>query len=302
METTRRQITSVHDWLLWRREFLCASEVAAAVGFDPYVSALGVYAQKSGMVSVAESGPMRRGRHFEPAALAYFAEEHPEFWISRPNTFIMAPAERLACTPDAVLEPKDGPRGELVNAQIKTISKPVFDKWNGVPPVGYTLQVACENMLMDAARGILVVLVVSNFDAELHTFDIPRHDGAERNIIEAAREFWANMEAGKFPPPDYRRDADVLAAMNPAAEPGTTVDLSNDNRLAEILPIRAKLKADVKISLEELEAIDAEIKEKIGSAETATFPGWRVTYKNQRRKAYTVAESTRRVLNINEVE
>jgi predicted phage-related endonuclease len=300
METTRRQITSIHDWLLWRRDFLCASEVAACVGFDPYTSPLGIYSAKAGMVSVTENGAMRRGRHFESAAIAYFAEEHPEYWISRPNTFIMAPAERLACTPDAVLEPKDGPRGTIVNMQIKTVSKPVFDKWGGVAPVGYTLQVACENMLMDAERGILAVLVVSNFDAELHTFDVPRHEAAERNIIEVAREFWENMEAGRFPPPDYRRDADVLAAMNPAAEPGTTVDLSNDNRLAEILPIRAK--GEVKGALEELEALDAEIKEKIGSAETATLPGWRVTYKNQHRKAYTVAESTRRVLNINEVE
>lgn len=52
--------------------------------------------------------------------------------------------KRLACTPDVLAEVpgKDG----ICNVQIKTISAPKFEEWHGVPPAGYTLQVATENM------------------------------------------------------------------------------------------------------------------------------------------------------------
>jgi predicted phage-related endonuclease len=300
MEVKRRQITSVQDWLMWRRDYLCASEIAGALGLDAYVSPLGTYAQKAGMVTVVETPLMKRGRFFESAALAYFSDIHPEYYVTRPNVFLMNDEHRIACTPDAILEPRDGPRGEIVNLQLKTIAKPIFEKWEGVPPIGYTLQVATENMLTDATRGILGVLAVGTFDAEMHVFDIPRHEGAERNILKAADDFWMNMEAARFPSPDFKRDADLIAAMHPRGEPGLSVDLSADNRLAELLPKRAELMAQADSTKAELEAINAEIKAKMGNAEMATFPGWFITYKEQTRRAYTVAESSARVLRVKE--
>lgn len=296
----RRAVTSRQDWLQWRREFLCASEVAAACGADDYMSPLALYAQKRGLISVADNSSMRRGRHFEVAAVSYIAEEYPEYFIDRPNRFIMDTESRLACTPDATLMPRDD-LSQLINCQIKTISKPVFERWNGEPPPGYCLQVATENMLMDAASGKLAVLVVGNYDAELVMFDIPRHADAEDRIRQIAREFWENMESGLMPAADYRRDDEAIAAIFPNAEPGKTVDLSSDNRLAEILPKREELKELAKATAEEIKALDSEIRAKIGDAEIATLPGWRMSLKDTLRKSYTVKESRFRTLNVSSV-
>ncbi|MGZ2472340.1 YqaJ viral recombinase family nuclease [Sinorhizobium medicae] len=294
----RRAITTVPLWLEWRRSFLCASEVAAAVGVDEYRSPLSLYAEKMGLTSVAETPIMRRGRHFESAAVSYLAEEHHDWRIARPHVFVMDTEKRLACTPDVLAEVpgKDG----ICNVQIKTISAPKFEEWHGVPPAGCTLQVATENMLLDAAHGYLAVLAVSTYEASLHLFEVPRHQAAEKKIASVAQDFWRNVEAGQLPKPDYRLDADVIAEMHPQAIKGETIDLSGDNRLAEILPYRRHLKERQKAVADELSALDAEIRDKIGDAEEAEFPGWRITCRNQTRKSYTVPEWSGRKLNISE--
>ena len=294
-----RAVTTRHDWLLWRRDFLCASEVAAACGVDEYTSPLALYSQKMGLVSVADNSSMRRGRHFEVAALSYLAEDYPEYFIDRPNRFIMDDQSRLACTPDAILSPRSKP-AELINCQIKTISRPVFERWDGEPPPGYCLQVATENMLIDASRGVLAVLVVGNYDADLVLFDVPRHEGAEAKIKEIARDFWRNMGAGVVPAADYSRDSEAIAALHPTAKKGTSIDLSSDNRLAEILPRREELKEIVKATTKELSELDTEIRHKIGDAESALFPGYKITLKHTLRKAYTVSETQFRSLSITE--
>jgi putative phage-type endonuclease len=294
----RRAITTIPLWLEWRRSFLCASEVAAAVGVDEYRSPLSLYAEKLGLTSVAETPIMRRGRHFESAAVSYLMEERYDWRIIRPHVFVMDTERRLACTPDVIAEVpgKDG----ICNVQIKTISQPKLEEWHGVPPTGYMLQVATENMLLDAAHGYLAVLAVSTYEANMHLFEVPRHEAAERKIAAVAQEFWTNIKTGRLPKPDYRLDAETIAEMHPQARRGAVIDLSGDNRLAEILPYRQQLKDRIKTDSEELSALDAEIRDKLGDAEEAEFPGWRITCREQTRKAHAVAEWHGRVLRVSE--
>ena len=142
-------------WLALRKRLLTASDVGAVAGVDPFKSPLRVYAEKTGLVpDLVENSAMRRGRHFETAALEYLAEEKPDWLIERPNVFITDHKHRLGCTPDAYATDEDG---QLINVQIKTVNRHSFERWNGVPPLGYRLQVVCENMLTDATRGVLAV-------------------------------------------------------------------------------------------------------------------------------------------------
>jgi putative phage-type endonuclease len=299
MSIDHRPITDRAEWLEWRRKYLGASDVAAAAGVDPYRSPMRLFAEKTGLVpDIVENAAMTRGRHFESAALAYLAEEKPGWTIERPNVYITDDVHRLACTPDALAKVD----GELVCVQIKTINRFSFDKWNGHAPLGYRLQVVCENMLAGADRGILAVLVVSAYDAELKLFDVPRHEAAERAIRQLALEFWDRVASGRRPDPDYNKDADVIAALFPRQEPGTVLDLSGDNRLAEILPRREDLKDTIDGARKELDALDAEVKHKLGDAEAATLPGWRLSWKSEHRNEYTVAASDRRVLRVKQIE
>lgn len=295
----------IHDraeWLEWRRQFLTASDIGAVAGLDEYRTALQVYAEKTGMILAgAENAAMRRGRLLEGAALDYLAEEHPDWRILRPKLFLADAESRLGATPDALLELPDEPAA-LVNCQIKIVNRHVFERWNGQPPIGYQLQVATENMLLDAARGLLCVLVMTAYDAELVLFDMPRHVEAETKIHDLALQFWDNIRQGRRPAPDYDRDAETIAALFPSAESGSVLDLSTDNRLAQILPRRENLKDAIDGAKKELDGLDAEIKYKLGDAEVAELPGWKISLKREERREYTVPASSRRVLRVKQIK
>lgn len=297
MEVHRRTVTNRTEWLQWRRQYLCASDVGAAAGVDEYRTALSVYAEKAGLIMNAPDSPLlRRGRNFEAAAIAYLVEDHPDWRISQPHVFLFNNEFRIACTPDAIVETPDRPG--ITNCQIKTVAKPAFEKWNGEPPASYSLQVATENMLLDAVHGILAVLVVDTYSAELEIFDIPRHAAAEAKIREFSLDFWKNLEDGKFPPPDFKRDHSTIAEMNAHGVPDSVIDLTGDNLLNEMLEKREMLKANIADMEADVAACDAEIRHKLGEFERAEFPGWKITLREQVRKSYVVPEWSGRVLRV----
>lgn len=290
-----RSIESRDEWLVWRKEVLTASDIGAVAGGDPYKTPLRVYAEKMTDVAVEESPIMRRGRMFEHAAYGYLLEDHPTWTWWRPNAFYADPDLKLGATPDALARDDDG---LLVNCQIKTVSLPTFLDWQGIPPHSYVLQTACENLLTKADYGILAVMVVSAYGADMHEFPVPRHPGAEKRICDLARQFWANIKKGLVPRPVYRLDAEVVEAMHPPSDIAEPVDLSGDNRLMEVLELRETLKESMKRGKEDLAALDAEIVHKLDGAQLATLPGWKITHRMQHRNGYTVRETDYAALNV----
>jgi predicted phage-related endonuclease len=296
MSAFARSIPDRATWLAMRQDYLTASDIGAAAGLDEYKSPLRLYAEKQGTVpNVAETSTMRRGLMFEAAAIAYLQADHPDWKIERPNKFYCDDALLLGCTPDALVHVD----GVMLNCQIKTIGLPAYERWHGVPPLKYQLQVACENMLTNSAGGILAVLVVSTFDAFVQTFDVPRHPDAEAAIVNIAKDFWASVDAGHPPAADYARDADTLAALFPPRhDVPVPLDLSQDNRIGPLLARRELLKAVEKRAKERAEALDAELVEKLAGAELAIAPGWKITRKLQTRPEKLVKASTFPVMKI----
>jgi predicted phage-related endonuclease len=289
-----RPIRSRAEWLDWRRDVLTASDIGAAAGVDAYRSRLSVYADKIGGIATEENDIMRRGRLFEAAAVEYLREEHPTWNIERPYNFCVDVDLKLGCTPDVAATTETGSH---INIQIKVVSAPTFDAWNGNPPKSYLLQTACENMLTKADEGILAVLVVSTYAAELHEFLVPRHPAAERRICEIARGFWENVKQGLVPAPDYHQDADVIDALFPpdVAVP-VPLDLSKDNRIGTVLEEREQLKETIKAAETSIKALNAEIVHKLDGATLATLDGWKITNKLTNRKEYTVKAASYPVL------
>lgn len=270
-----KPITDRDTWLEWRREALTASDIGAIAGVDPYRSALQVYAEKVNYVPLADTPLMRRGRLMEAAAVEYIRDEHPDWIVTRPNAFYVDRGLKLGCTPDAIVRTGDG---RILNCQIKTVSRPVFDRWDGKAPAGYQLQVACENAILEPDGGMLAVLVVSAFDAELHLFEVPRHPVAEQKIIAMAADFWANIAAGLYPAPDYERDAEIIAHLRPPrADVPVPLDLSQDNRIYALLEDRDRLKADISNAEAVVKAFDAEIRDKLNGATSAIAEGWKIS-------------------------
>ena len=180
--------------------------------------------------------------------------------------------------------------GRRINCQIKTISLPIFERWEGSPPAGYILQTACENMLLDTDEGMLAVLAVSAYDAQLHEFTVPRHPAAEARIRDLADDFWANVAAGQYPAPDYERDAEIIAALHPPKpEVETPLDLSRDNRIYEVLEARERCNGDIRTLEERVKALNAELVDKLRGATLALADGWKISHKLTHRGEYVVA-------------
>ena len=303
---------AIHDrasWLALRSQDLTASDLGAAIGVDPWKSQLGVYAEKSGLVLPAqENAAMARGRWLEAAVVAALREECPGWDIRFPvGVYLRDPDCRLGATPDCIAEDPDEPG--LINIQLKVVSRPVFERdWsfdNGSgdhgAPFGYRLQTLAEGYLLDARKSLLAALVIDTYTAELVLVDVPRHEAAEERVRQLAVEFWENIAAGRRPAPDYHRDAETVNAMFPpdSAVPAP-LDLSSDNRIHTLLEQRAKLKAEIKADSEVLEALDAELVDKLKGATAAFTTAWKITRRLEERKGYTVAPSSRAMLRVTE--
>jgi predicted phage-related endonuclease len=286
-------------WHVLRSRDLTASDLGAVAGVDPWRSPLRVHAEKAGLVlPIAENSLMRRGRWLEPAVIEALREEHPDWRIERANVYLRDPDWRLGATPDAVAI--DPVRAGLGMVQCKVISRPAFEReWAAGAPLRYQLQTLTEAMLADAEWAILAALVIDTHSAELITSDVPRHAGAEAKIRALAAAFWRAVEERRMPAPLYAQDGDLIERLNPV-EPGLAIDLSTDNRMPELLAARADLKAELAEREAACAAIDAEIKAKLGAAEIATLPGWRISWKAQTRPAHVVAETTFRTLRISD--
>ena len=291
------------QWLALRRKDVTASVAGALLGVHPYQTAYGLALEKTGRADEgeAENGAMRRGRLLEPAALAALGEDRPD-WTITPmgRTYYRDASARIGATPDAFARAPDRPGFGIV--QVKTVAEPIFgSKWRVdgevTLPLWIAVQANVESYLAGADWACVAAMVVG-YGLDVHVIDVPLHPRLMMRVRDEVRAFWAILDAGQMPDPDYARDGEAIARAYADAIPGTVLDLSGDNELPGLLAEREAIKAARADHDERLKVIEAEIKAKIGDAETAILPGWRITHKTTHRKGYAVAPTTFRALRI----
>ena len=293
-----REITSLGEWLTWRERDITASRIAALFDQHPYLTRddlAGIMRGTSGSGAgaiPADSPAMRRGRILEPAVAAAIAEDHPEWIVTKATTYHRLPEHRLGCTPDYWLDLLGKDDGL---AQIKTVSPQQWEKWRGRPPLAYTLQTLTELLVTGREWGVLAVMVC-NPSYPVHYFDIPRHEAAERRILDAVRSWWVDWDAGLIP------HAAPSAELAADLDDGSYRDLSADNELPPLLVERAELVTSRGTAEKRLKEIDYAVKNRMGPASTAWLPGWSITFKAQERREYTVPAATVRVLRVKAIE
>lgn len=290
------------EWHALRAQDLTASDLGAAVGCDPYKSPLRLYAEKAGLLlSQPDSPIMRRGRWMEAAVVAALVEEHPDWDIRYPlDLYLREPIARLGATPDALAATEEP---GVTNIQMKVVSRPVWERdWAGGPPMPYLLQTLAEGMLLEADRSLLVALVVDTYSAELAYHPVPRHPEAEAKLLTVTQTFWENVRTGQRPAADFKMDTETVEELFPLSEPEPVLDLTGDNRLGALLETRAHLKGRIVEDERVVKELDTEIKDKLGAAEIALLPGWKITWKTQTRKEVTIPASSFRVLRVSQRE
>lgn len=296
----RWTITDRDEWLARRRPNINGSEVGALFGCNPYLTRFALHADKTGLASsdAPDNDVMRRGRILEPAVEQAVKEYRPDLAIWKSQDYVWSPEWRLGCTPDFYVTCEK--RG-LGVCQAKTVAKPIFEEdWADGPPDWIVYQTLQEMMLTEVSWGFIAALVLSSYSVDLKWWDFTRHDGAEGKIKAEAAKFWADVAAGKAPPANYHADGAIIKAIY-SRDDGPALDLSADNRMPELLRKYEVLSALGRRGEKKLEAIKAEITEKLGAAAMATLPGWEVTNKVRTRKAYEVKEARFRVLNVKRI-
>lgn len=287
MPIESRPITSRAEWLEWRKQDVTASDVAAACGLSPWKSALGLWAEKAGLVpDQGETNLMRRGRWLEPAVLAAIRERHPHWKVFPAGVYVRDPEIRLGATPDAIVEFPERSPGII---QCKVVARPVFETWEGEVPLAYQLQTLTEAMLMGAFEAYLAALVIDTYEADLQVFKIDRNEAAEEAIVRAVKAFWDDVKQGLQPKVDYQVDHDVVRTLRPPKKQIEALDLASDNRLAELCHRMDALKALHKERQGEMDAIHTEIVDKLHGAPLAFTQEHKLKYYIRKWGEYTVA-------------
>jgi predicted phage-related endonuclease len=307
----RRPITDRAQWLEWRQHDVTASEVAALfkhpdgrATLHPYGrTRLSLWADKQGLTQAqADNAVLRRGRWGEAAVIEMLHDERPEWQVRRAAVYLRDPAIRLGATPDAVAV--DPERAGVGVVQCKTIAESVFEReWTSGAPLGFQLQTLAEMMLAAASWGAIAVLVMHRYEWQPLIFDVERHEASEARMRAAVDRFWCDFDAGLMPVLDPEQDAETIRAIHPKAliKEQQPLDLSGDNEIDRLLTARAGLNGVMKDAKKRVEVIETAVKAKLGPHELALAPGWRISWKNEHREAYTVNASDPRVLRVKEM-
>lgn len=305
MPIERREITDSpagrEQWKAWRRgDVATASTVGALFWHHPWTTPFKLYAQARGVeFDEQETKLMRRGSRLEHAAPKIIRDERPDWTVIHAGVYLRDPDLRLGATPDFFISDPSLGRGVL---QFKTTNPDTFAKeWDDgrIIPEWIIDQTLTEALLAEAQFAAVAVWVVERYEETCHVFDLPIDTARQARIVAAVAKFRDDVEHGREPQPDFAKDAAVIAALSPHEKPSTFRDLSGNNELPELLAKREALHERMKRDKAQCEVIETELKYLMGDAERVEgVAGWRITYKTQHRKGYTVAPSSPRVLRV----
>jgi predicted phage-related endonuclease len=203
----------------------------------------------------------------------------------------------------------DPERDGIGCVQLKTVRQDIFEAdWlmpDGtiVLPLGYQLQTQTEAMLTGAAWAVVVTEILGYGTGSFFVSEIELNAEAGERIKDVAVRFWADTTAGKIPRFDFDLDAEVIEALYSKPlikEP--PLDLTGDNVLPPLLGQRKRRKDYIRRAEKWVEHADAQIKEKIGGHETATLPGWKISWKMQERKERIMEATQFRVLRVTQAK
>lgn len=284
-----------------RPALLNASEIGSLFGVG-FKTLAHITAVKRGLVEPDADDPdsplLERGRDFEEVAAKRVQRLRPTWQIERNTLHYIDRLNRIAAIPDFLA--RDPERPGVGCLEIKVIAEPNHKReWlNETPPLKYLLQLATQMMLVpNCTWGAIGQLILGNFTYTTNIYEVHARDrGAEIRLRTAATDFWRAFDDGDQPAINFEKDGALIALLFPNEVPGKVVDLSTDNIIQDLLQRREHLKEMQAEFKDKLEATETEIKAKLGDAEAAIVPGWRISFKTQHRKGYPVAPTSFRVL------
>lgn len=248
----------------WNR-LITASKVPGILGVSPYTDAYTVYHTMLGnLPPFGGNRATERGTYLEPAAIAWFADQHPDLKVT-PNTSTLFHRDRptWACTPDALLD-------DYGIVEAKTAQYP--DAW-GTPhtaevPTDYLAQCAFQIIVTRAHTVHIPVIFGQPF--EFREYRVTADDVADLvpGIETAIERFEAALHDGEEPLPIGPAAYDTLRAMHPDIDRGATVTVPDDVAAQYVAAIAA-----AKATEAALKDAKAMLAHHMGTAQKAVWGG-----------------------------
>ncbi len=121
------------EWL----RLMTASKISAVVGLSPWESRFSLWHRMAGLIPPdPDSDVKRRGHYLEPAIVAWWADQHPDWYVTDGGTSLHSEDKHFAATPDRMVA-KEGDPHWLRCLEVKTSNSD--DQWGAegtdrIPP------------------------------------------------------------------------------------------------------------------------------------------------------------------------
>lgn len=282
----RHKIADEAEWLRWRTLDVTSTEVSALFGLSPYITEFELWHSKRDRVvsAIEQKGRMLWGTRLQDAIAAGVAEDLG-WQVERLDDYMRDPDARMGSSFDfAAIDPKANEAGLM---EIKNVDRFVyFDAWtdgaDGIEaPKHIELQVQHQLEVADMPWCAIVALVGGN-EAKVAIRKRDRAIGA--HLRKRIASFWASVDAGTPPKPDYEADADFIAKLYGKADASLAIDADAETEalLAEYATLGDAEKRRTAIKAEVLHRIGeaSKVRTPFGTltcGETAANPGKLIT-------------------------
>ena len=267
-----------HDeWLKIRRGYIGGTNAGAIIGLNPYSSPFSVWAEKTGQVPEFEGNTATRvGNELEDFVAHLFSEETGKK-VQRCNFTLVNPAFPWAC---ANIDREI--MGEDAILEVKTTNSWDVSKMtrNGQYPDSWYCQMSHYLAVTGCAKAYLAVLIECR---EFKVFELERNEDELSALMSAEEEFWTNyVTRGKTPPVDgHSATSEAIRKIFPT-EILPEADLGD---CYDLFASRKTLTENKKKIQAEIDAIENDIKIRMGVAATGKCGAFSVSWKTQRSSA-----------------
>lgn len=236
---------------------------------------------------VAPTEAMTRGNTLEPALITHLGD------VIRPQGLRVEPADSHMFVAGRLIATLDCEVWEGTEFMGPGECKTTKDYWSGVLPLTWKWQGVQQAICTNSD---IVWWCILDGDLRLHTHLQTVSEDDKQQHTSAVEDFLSWIDMGTFPPDASPTAADIAQAY-PQASPGSSIEFTAADM--EIVAQLRIAKENVKRWQAEEKDCQAHIASVLCDAETATFNGDTVlTWKTQNKAAYTVKESTSRVMRL----
>lgn len=271
---------SEEAWLALREQDLTSTECAALFGCSPYATEYELFHHKTGQLEreFKVNERMVWGNRLE-AAIAYGIAEDFGLVVEPFKVYVRIPELRMGSSFDfKIIGLADGFTGDETYRdlfrehgvgimEVKNVDGLQFKRgWiadgdDMEAPPHIELQVQHQQEVADLNWTLIAPLVGGNTPRPFYRLRNIEYGATIRTKVA---EFWARIDAGVAPDPDYTQDGDTIAKLL-ANDNGQTADMSDNNRLAELVAEHSNASADMKAAETRKDAAKAEILTIIGA-------------------------------------